>query len=395
MKVPKQVSLKKASVIILSMLLGFSFVLYVLAQTPTATYYIGPGMYPGGPAYTMWREGSNYFAKDENGYLEFSGTNASDIIIDCMDQLSGTGTEGGVIYFGINQAASGAIFVFTHGFTVPTKVSLIGQGYGRAPRLSFEQSDSSDCITVLGSAGGAYTRIENLRITGIAGTTGSGLVVTTGVHTVTLKDVQSDNHGTHGFLFNGSYNIKAYGIGASNNGVDGIYLINATSTVGELYFWGTHSKDNTQDGFEIGSANCSNIVFVGGTFETNGRYGGFARGAPINLYGVKFEANTDEGLMWTADGVISGCYFQGAPTNDYGLYFSTGGNTAVLGSRFASNWKDVNIDSASHNIFFAGALNLDDIDIHASSENVTFASVNPYGAFAYWNGTHIEELTLP
>ena len=50
------------------------------ALTPTTTFTISPGVYPGAPDYTIWKEGSNYFAKNANGEIEFSGTDATTVI---------------------------------------------------------------------------------------------------------------------------------------------------------------------------------------------------------------------------------------------------------------------------------------------------------------------------
>jgi len=64
--------------------------LIVFAASPATTFYISGGVYPGAPSYTIWKEGSNYFAKDDNGQLKFSGTNATEIIQNCMDNLPAT-----------------------------------------------------------------------------------------------------------------------------------------------------------------------------------------------------------------------------------------------------------------------------------------------------------------
>jgi len=58
--------------------------LIVYAATPSSTFYISSGVYPGAPSFTVWREGSNYFAKDANGQIQFSGTNASQTIINSI-----------------------------------------------------------------------------------------------------------------------------------------------------------------------------------------------------------------------------------------------------------------------------------------------------------------------
>jgi len=75
MKIEKQVkNYLKIGLICLAigLLLG---TLIAFAATPSSTFYISSGVYPGAPSYTVWREDSNYFAKDANGLIKFSGTN--------------------------------------------------------------------------------------------------------------------------------------------------------------------------------------------------------------------------------------------------------------------------------------------------------------------------------
>lgn len=79
MKFEKQVSLKLAMAIVLIAILVSSSLVYVFAVSPSSTFTISSGVYPGAPSYTIWREGSNYFAKDANGLLACSGTNPTSI----------------------------------------------------------------------------------------------------------------------------------------------------------------------------------------------------------------------------------------------------------------------------------------------------------------------------
>ena len=69
--------------------------LIAFAATPSSTFYISSGIYPSKPAYTIWQEGSNYFAKDGHGNLRFSGTNFSLIVNSAINTL---GVQGGLIY---------------------------------------------------------------------------------------------------------------------------------------------------------------------------------------------------------------------------------------------------------------------------------------------------------
>jgi len=77
--------------VIIGVLLG-AYIGYAL--TPTTTFTISPGVYPGAPDYTIWKEGSNYFAKNSNGELEFSGTNATQVIINVFSSAS----DGDTVY---------------------------------------------------------------------------------------------------------------------------------------------------------------------------------------------------------------------------------------------------------------------------------------------------------
>jgi len=92
MKVPRQVCLKHLAIIVVSTILLTSFAFYVFAATPTSTFWISSGVYPGAPTYTIWREGSDYFAKDANGEIKYSGTNATEVIEDAIDNAPDWGS---------------------------------------------------------------------------------------------------------------------------------------------------------------------------------------------------------------------------------------------------------------------------------------------------------------
>jgi len=51
-----------------------AFIAY--SQVPSQTMWITPGVYPGG-YWTIWEETGNFFAKDDNGEMRFSGANAT------------------------------------------------------------------------------------------------------------------------------------------------------------------------------------------------------------------------------------------------------------------------------------------------------------------------------
>lgn len=91
--------------LLLVSVIATSAIWYVWAATPTITFWVSPGMYPGAPSYTIWREGSNYFAKDANGQIDYSGTNASDVTVDAVDSSSGI-----ILFKGIITLTSGIYY---------------------------------------------------------------------------------------------------------------------------------------------------------------------------------------------------------------------------------------------------------------------------------------------
>jgi parallel beta-helix repeat protein len=87
MKVEKQVSLKWAiALVLIACLVSSSIVYYAIAVSPSSAFTISGGVYPGAPSYTIWREGSYYFAKDANGEIDYSGTTAATVIQNAFNQ---------------------------------------------------------------------------------------------------------------------------------------------------------------------------------------------------------------------------------------------------------------------------------------------------------------------
>jgi hypothetical protein len=87
MKFEKQVSLKWAiALVLIACLVSSSIVYYAIAVSPSSPITISGGVYPGAPSYTFWEEGGYYFAKDANGEIDYSGTNATIVIQNAFNQ---------------------------------------------------------------------------------------------------------------------------------------------------------------------------------------------------------------------------------------------------------------------------------------------------------------------
>lgn len=80
----KKISLKMFVISLLACVLLSGTVTYVLAQTPSGTFWVTAGRYPMAD-FTIWREGGDYFVKNDLGFLIYSGTNATEMIQNALD----------------------------------------------------------------------------------------------------------------------------------------------------------------------------------------------------------------------------------------------------------------------------------------------------------------------
>lgn len=141
MKIEKKNAVKIA---LISLLIGVLLGAYITyAATPSSTFYLSPGVYPGAPSYTIWKEGSDYFAKDENGQLKYSGTNASAIVNSCIESLESEayGYKAGIIHF------NNGYYTFDSSIIV-NKPNIILEGEGRSTELR-PSSSSLDAIILI------------------------------------------------------------------------------------------------------------------------------------------------------------------------------------------------------------------------------------------------------
>jgi len=82
------------AIFLLSLLIGITFYTgYTLAQSGN-TFIISEGIYPQA-TYTIWEEGSTYYAKNIYGAIDYSGTNATTVSNNAYSQL----TNGGTVVF--------------------------------------------------------------------------------------------------------------------------------------------------------------------------------------------------------------------------------------------------------------------------------------------------------
>jgi len=117
---------KLGTIFLIAFLLG-SIITYTIAQT-TNTFIISSGIYPHATSYTIWKEGSLYYAKNAYGAIDFSGTNITAIIENSNNAL----TSGGTIY------VKDFVVPINIGNVLSNNVNLIESYQGRLREYTYE-----------------------------------------------------------------------------------------------------------------------------------------------------------------------------------------------------------------------------------------------------------------
>jgi len=130
MKLPRKISLKTAIIAILLSVLLTTSIVYVLAS-PNGIFTISPGIFPGAPSYTIWKEGSYYYAKDAYGKIAYFGLDIGIVGQNVFDAL----TNGGTVFlaegvYTFSSAQTIGVANIKVGWRIPSGVTLYGSGYG-------------------------------------------------------------------------------------------------------------------------------------------------------------------------------------------------------------------------------------------------------------------------
>ena len=249
----RKLDLKLTVGLVLISVILTSAIWYVWAATPTTTIWISPGIYPGAPSYTIWREGSNYFAKDATGQIDYSGTNASDVINSALDN-------------GKSVFLTNAIYRTTHTIALNAGNELLGEGYDTVIK-PVDNCDIQAAMGVIQNKGRFFapstsdnnTRIANLRVDG--------------------------NNDSQTTAFEGIAIGYSYGCTIENVWVHNSPEIGISIAVGSVDIINSKSYLNEADGLQL-DFGASNLV--GGSFRVYGGRYHHNEGA-----GIKFHAGVN------------------------------------------------------------------------------------------------------
>jgi len=286
-KMDKSLAIKIVLLCLICSLVSAMLVYAISIQT------ISSGVYSSAPSYTVWKENSNYFAKDSNGAIDYSGTNVNEIIQNIINTMS---SSGGAIYL-----KSGVYFFSSYIDIKYSGISIIGES-SCDPEIGIEttkttiiQSEGHDAIRI-NYNGGSYdeyvtnVQIKNLLIDGIDKNGEAGIrswgryvtiedVVVTSFHigiSLEWTDVVSvgDSWLNRVVCRNNTY--EGIKIQSNDNQFSNIYchynqhgLLLKSS--GGLLATNIHLWGNTNNGLKI--VNSVNDHFVNLYTETNGDYG--------------------------------------------------------------------------------------------------------------------------
>jgi hypothetical protein len=146
-------------VLLLGITIGYSV-------APTGTFFISSGIYPGAPSYTIWKEGTDYFAKNANGQLIYTSTNASELIQNTINSIP--------------IATTSKILIVPGSYNLDTKINvqkydMTIEGEGIQTELIYSGTDA--CIQIGdGITDYYYNNIRNIRIR-LTGVNSIGLLI--------------------------------------------------------------------------------------------------------------------------------------------------------------------------------------------------------------------------
>jgi parallel beta-helix repeat protein len=293
----------------------------VFATGTTPTFTTGP--FPGAPSYTVWPEGSTYFAKDAYGAIAFESSNASYIMNSALssggvDILLGRGT--------FEFSANGAYVKAGYSVEINLKNNTIIRGSGMGLTiLKLVSISTTDRLDFFGS--------------------------TQGIENVTIRDLTIDSDYTSNtFAFNcgirtcgfgDNKNIKVLNVEVKNCQDFGMFLASEYGyETNDTLVQGCYAHSNRRGNIAIGHGVCkaivsNNIVFdaIHAEVDTDHLGSPIYEGCGIGIYDGAYE--------WTVTTNV--CY-----DNDYqGIYVGSGHKGTITANTLFNNCVHVNASAGN------------------------------------------------
>jgi len=147
-------------------------IIAVQASTPTTTFYISNGPYPGTPKYVCWVEGSNYFAKNYTGQIVYEGTVASTMLNSLFANAANVFMRSGT-------------YLLTAPITIPSYSQLSGESADLTILKASVNIFTDGAHAMLNLTGASWVYIADLELNGQASAWGAITSKGVGVKTST------------------------------------------------------------------------------------------------------------------------------------------------------------------------------------------------------------------
>lgn len=146
---PKKIRLNHLFAIVIVCMFAFTSVGFILGSNGNGgTFTLSAGIYPGAPSYTIWHEDDVYYAKNAYGVIDYSGTNASSVITNCISNFT-------TITFTATQGSYDPIII-THSIVLENYTRYVTFQGESITAYTLELADAADCDMFQVEAGCHY-----------------------------------------------------------------------------------------------------------------------------------------------------------------------------------------------------------------------------------------------
>lgn len=212
------------SVMFLVAILLCSYGSFVWGQSSSSKFTISGGQYPGAPSYTVYSDGSTYYAKNQYGAVSWSSTDAAYVINTALSAVGATG-KGSVV-------CVSAITGLMDTITVPLNGAL---GYSYVDfefsTLSWDSSFNKDALVIYGYGSGYPTSLGKISGDGVIINTPNYAHAAVKLHDINYATVDVNHIQNQGFIDDATYtrNSDAVGLMLECDGVSTDCSINKVS----------------------------------------------------------------------------------------------------------------------------------------------------------------------
>lgn len=347
------------------------FVVY--ATTPTTTQVLGGGNYPGTVEYTIFTDGTNIYGKNALGTNEFSGTDADDVINDCISALDSAGGD---------QGGSILITQGTYDIDDPIEINDLDSVhiYGEGTNTLLDVDGAIPCFNITSSD---YTVIADMEIYGNYPTLVASAI---GINITDSDEGLYENLYIVGLAWGIKINLACYANEYTNIRM---YLTGCGIQIRQAN--GSHFNKidvvDSTNGVVLNQSTCYGLFFYNLIVESCDGYG-LEINAPImggGLWGGYFDQCNINILVssgsfgWsspTRGFVISGIYNDDATL--YGLHIVYAENTCIQGGYY--------LDSGTYEIYNQGK---NSTFINPCLETWTIEDDYPEGQNSTWVGNGV------